>query len=136
MSQFRNFSIYYVVPDPAILKVGDYFRVVCKLEHQGEFYTTAKIHAAIGTRGALGFDEILAREETISVSSDATWWTYITGLYILITSAIAPGTNYDLYAKLINIPGADLYSYKDNIITIEAVQEATFSNLSVSYSKI
>jgi len=136
MAEFRNFSIYYVVPDPAILKVGDYFRVVCQLEYQGEFYTTAKIYAAIGTRG-VGFNEILASQVTISVGPNATWWGYVTGLYILITSAIAPGTNYDLYAKLINIPGADLYSYKDNIITIAAPVEPTFQNFAIGeYIKV
>ncbi|GAJ10133.1 unnamed protein product, partial [marine sediment metagenome] len=39
---------------------------------------------------------------------------------IPITTAISPGVDYDLYSKLTDIPGADLYDYKDDIIEIVA----------------
>ncbi|GAJ09933.1 unnamed protein product, partial [marine sediment metagenome] len=40
---------------------------------------------------------------------------------IPITTAISLGTGYDLYSKLTDIPGPDLYDYKDNIIEIVEV---------------
>ncbi|GAH72677.1 unnamed protein product, partial [marine sediment metagenome] len=47
---------------------------------------------------------------------------YDVNVDILITTAISPGADYDLYSKLTDIPGPDLYDYKDDII--EIVEEA------------
>jgi len=50
---------------------------------------------------------------------------------IPITTAISPGVDYDLYSKLTDIPGPDLYDFKDDIIEIVGVEEPQLSNLQI-----
>ena len=117
--EFRNFGITGWTPDPAILNIGDSLIITHHFEYKGPRYTGADIHSAIGTRGAAGFDEILAKSVSLGAFGPNEDWTgYDVDVTIPITAAISPGVNYDLYSKLTDIPGADLYDYKDDIIEI------------------
>ncbi|GAH57732.1 unnamed protein product, partial [marine sediment metagenome] len=121
--EFKNFSISWS-PDPAVLNYGDKLTVTHHFDYRGPRYTGADIRTAIGNRHYLPiipdwFDEILytiAHLEPFGPNED--WMGYDVDVDILITTAISPGTDYDLYSKLTDVPGADRYDYKDDIIEI------------------
>ena len=120
------------------LAYGDPLLFTCSFQHQGEAFTGAKLHAAIGhKRVVLGtpyFDEILFREVIVTgIIYDATWRTYTTILDVVITSAISGGY-YETFVKLMSIPGKDLewFGPLDDIVIVGA---AEFQNLSVAYTK-
>jgi len=116
------------------LQYGDKLRFSCSFQHRGAAYTGAKLHAAIGNKGTLGFDEILNNEITVSgIVYDAIWQTYTITVDVTITSGIASGA-YDTMVKLMSIPGSDIYWYGtlDDIVIVGA---AEFQGLSVSYQK-
>jgi len=120
--EFRDFGITGWAPTPAVLNIGDSLTITHHFEYKGPRYTTADIHTAIGTRGAFGFDEILAKSVSVEAfGPNEDWMGYDVDVTIPITTAISPGTGYDLYSKLTDIPGADLYDYKDDIIEIVGV---------------
>jgi len=130
--EFRNFGIAGWTPDPAVLSIGDSLIITHHFEYKGPRYTTADIHSAIGTRGWAGFDEILAKSINIEAfGPNEDWVGYDVEVTIPITTAISPGVDYDLYSKLTDIPGADLYDYKEDIIEIVGVEEPQLSNLQI-----
>lgn len=117
------------------LQYGDKLRFICSFQHKGAAYTGAKLHAAIGNKGAFGFDEILNNETTVTgIIYDATWRTYTATIDVTITSGISGGA-YDTMVKLMSIPGSDIYWYGtlDDIVIVGA---AEFQGLSVSYAKV
>ena len=136
--EFRNFGITGWTPDPAVLSIGDSLTITHHFEYKGPRYTTADIHSAIGTRGWAGFDEILAKSVSHGTfGPDEDWMGYDVEVTIPITTAISPGVDYDLYSKLTDIPGADLYDYKDNIIEIvETLINFSLSKPSASPSHV
>ncbi|MBA7678558.1 hypothetical protein ES703_86835 [subsurface metagenome] len=123
--EFKNFSISWS-PDPAVLNYGDKLTVTHHFDYRGPRYTGADIRTAIGNRHHTPlpiipdwFDEILytiAHLEPFGPNED--WEGYDVDVDILITTAISPRVDYDLYSKLTDIPGPDLYDYKDDIIEI------------------
>ena len=120
-----------------LLKYGDSLRLECKFEHIGAAFVGAKIRAAIGNKGFLGFDEILHSEVSVGgIKDDLNWVLYQIPLGILITTSISPG-KYEVYAKLMSIPGPDIFWYgpADDIQIEAPIGEAEFQNLTVSYSK-
>ena len=130
---FRNFRIDSWLPYPAVLEVGDVFRASCAVQYVGA-YSGGKIHLAIGNHGA-AFDEILNKEVNTSFPARASWTDKSFTIEIPITDQIAIGDNYDVYAKLMSIPGPDLFDYKDNIVDITGVPDAEFRNFRIhSYS--
>ncbi len=130
---FRNFQIESWTPDPAVLEEGDTFRAICKVEYIGA-YSRGKVHLAIGKRGAV-FDEILDAEVNISFPSQTTWTARYATVTINITNNIAIGEEYDVYAKLMSVPGPDLFDYEDNIVAIIGIPDAEFRNFRIhSYS--
>jgi len=131
--EFRNFSIASY--SPAVLGYGDMLTIVCSFEYRGPRYTKADIHAAIGKRGAVFFDEILAKSIALEpFGPDEDWRAYEVEISIPITTAISPGTGYDLYSKLTDIPGADLYDYKDDIIEIIGAPVPELGNVRVLWN--
>jgi len=122
-----------VTPSGALeLEVGDRCRVNFSFEHRGDA-ETGRLYAAIGNYGAAGFDEIIANEKTFSVESSTDWETFGGYVDIPITTAISPGSGYDLYGKIVDIPGADIFSsYLEDVITITGVPvEGVFENLRI-----
>jgi len=117
------------------LGYGDKLRFTCSFGHKGSAYTGAKLRAAIGNKGAFGFDEILSNEITVSgIIFDATWQTYTVQIDIPITTGINSGS-YEALVKLMSIPGSDIYwNGPPDDIVILGVSE--FANLSVSYKKV
>jgi len=125
-----------------VLKDGDKLRLLCQFEHIGLAYTGAKIRAAIGKGGALGFKEYLKVEVPVSgIKADPTWTSYEITVDIPIsgvgTLGIPVGSDYEVYAKMLSIPGDDLFWYgPENDITLAVVvQPADFQDLTVVYQK-
>lgn len=116
------------------LKQGESLHVECQFTYQGTGYSGAKIHAAIGVQGTLQFDEVLAAEVDVGpLASSPTPTPFTLGFDILITEAIAPGL-YEFYAKLMSIPGADLFDFgpQDDI---EILASHNFSDFTAAYTK-
>lgn len=127
----------------AILTNGDTLRLTCSFQHKGKAFTGAQIYAAIGKRDTW-FNEVQGFVNTTTVTGikdDVDWTTYSVTVDIPIFNiggigGAVPGADYEVYAKMLNIPGADLYWYGPlNDITLEAVGAAEFRNLSVTYQK-
>ena len=119
------------------LAVGDTLRFTCQFYHQGDAYSGAKLHAAIGHKGSYGFDEILnADAGPYTFPVDINPKLYQEVVNILITNSIGAGADYEAYVKLISIPGADQFWYgpTDDITILGG--PATFSGLVVTYAKI
>jgi len=127
--EFKNFSISWS-PDPAVLNYGDKLTVTHHFDYRGPRYTGADIRTAIGNRHHTPlpiipdwFDEIIYTIAHLApFGPNEDWRGYDVDVDILITTPISPGVDYDLYSKLTDIPGPDLYDYKDDII--EIVEEA------------
>ena len=117
------------------LRIGDTLRFTCEFEHRGEAFTGAKLHAAIGTKNPVYFDEILNKEKTITgIGDDASWQSYTATVDVPITSDISGGT-YEAYVKLMAIPGPDIF-WDGPLQDIAIVADAEFKNLSVAYQKV
>ena len=113
---------------PALLYLvhGDSLRVKSALEYMGPAISDI-FYAAIGNRGALGFDEITHREVAISfpVTLVWTWFTMTVDIPIVATgNGLVPGT-YDLYVKLKNRPAVGMPGV-DDVIVVQAPQFRSF----------
>ncbi|GAJ07153.1 unnamed protein product, partial [marine sediment metagenome] len=128
---FRNFRILSYsknggppVTPPGVLEldIGDRCRVNLGFDHMNGA-VTGKFHAAIWQESAFDpHDEILNAEKTFSVPSTPDWVPVEDSVDIIITSAISPGSEYGLYAKIMGITGGDIFTeYLGNVITIIGV---------------
>ena len=109
-------------PQVLQLEMGDTCRVTTHFNYIGPSIS-ATLYVAIGKVGVLGFDELLRKTKSLSIPLTAQLKTYESYVDIYIASPMRVGTGYDVYAKLINIPGPDLFSPTyENIIDI--VEEA------------
>ncbi|MHA1812890.1 MAG: hypothetical protein ACTSYX_05575 [Candidatus Thorarchaeota archaeon] len=117
----RDVSQPVTPPQVADFLAGDTCRVRVSFDYMGPEIRGAVLYAAIGVRG-MTFDEKLAGQATITIPEVATPSVASTYVDIPITS-IAPGT-YDLYVKLTNVPGPDLYAYLNDVIRIVGLPAA------------
>lgn len=133
---FRNFRIISYaknggapVTPPGVLEldVGDRLQIKLGFEHR-DLAVTGKIHAAIWQETLVDpHDEVLNKEKTFSVPASDDWEPHEEGIEIIITSDIAPGTEYGLYAKIMGITGGDIFTdYLGNVITIIGPPELGF----------
>lgn len=78
---------------------------------------TGRLYAAIGNKGAFGFDEVWAGEKILSIDQATSTEKRFASVAIPIIDH-GPGT-YDLYCKIDGVPGPDIYSpYYLGTITI------------------
>jgi len=131
-SYSKNGGTPVTPPDILELDVGDRCRVNLVFDHQGPA-VSGKIHAAIWHKGTLDpHDEILYKEQSFSAPKSDDWETYEASVDIIITSAISPGSDYGLYAKIIGITGGDVFTeYLENVITIAGAGEPQVTGLQV-----
>jgi len=86
----------------------------------------ATLYGAIGIRHPFPeyipstFDEVLAGQEEINLPDSAVFTPLSGKVDIGVTAAIKPGTDYDLYCKLLEYPGAGMPEV-DNIINIVGI---------------
>jgi len=105
-------------PPPGVLqlRVGNTCQVMVNYDYSGP-QITAKLRVPIGRVGVFGFDEVVYKVVSITVPESPEKTTYQTPVDIYISSAMTVQPGYDLYAKIVDIPGADIYSptYEDVI---------------------
>jgi len=131
VSYSKNGGTPVTPPGVLELDIGDRCRVNLVYSHEGPA-VSGKFHAAIGNYGTFGFDEILFKEQSFSVPQSDDWETYEQSIDIIITSAISPGSGYDLYCKIMGITGGDvLTEYLQNVVTIVGAGEPQLSDLQV-----
>ncbi len=113
-------AIGVVAGEKIELTYGDTLRVNVSFDYRG-LAGTATLYGAIGSRGFLGFDEILHNEVTIDLPESLMDFTPVQrSVDISITSDIDPGTDYDLYVKLLEYPEAGL-PQADDVIDIVGI---------------
>ena len=96
-------------PEVLQLQVGNTCRIIVNYDYSGP-QVPAKIRVAIGRVGVFGFDEVVYKVVSITVPETPEKKTYQTPVDIYISSAMTAQPGYDLYAKIVDIPGADIYS--------------------------
>jgi len=97
---------------------GDQIKCTLKVTHYGQAYSGAKAYVALAqnTTALLGsataYDEVsgATASKTFSVDADEEEATYTLTLTITIPEGIDTGY-YELYAKIYNTPGSNLYAY-------------------------
>lgn len=115
------------------VEVGDRVRVRATVDYKGPAISDT-FYGAIGNRTWYGFDEIIAGSVPVSFYQSYDWTTYELVVDIPVTAAISPGTDYDLYVKLLDHPGAGMPEV-DNVIDVLGVVE--FRNFTIaSYEKV
>ena len=127
-------KVFDLAAPPEVLKleVGDTCRVTAQFDYVGPQITGVVFYAAIGIKGTW-FTEKVKGQKTWTVPETSEVKTYTAYADIPITSAISVGAGYDMYAKLINTPGPDIFSeYLLNVIEIVGAPSAPeFSNLQI-----
>ena len=115
-------------PELLQLSVGDTCRIKVYFDYVGH-QTSAALYVAIGRVGVVGFDEIVSKSKSIIIPEAITTRTYQADVDIYISSAMTLAPGYDLYAKIIGLPGPDIYSPTcENVIEIiEAAPPAVLS---------
>ena len=121
-------------PGKLTVMLGDTVRVTLKVEYLGPAIT-GKIHVAFGSRDTY-FNEDGAKQKDIPISFNSEsvykWYTFYADIYIGAPS----GTNYDLYAKIMSVPGPDIFT-QDYLNVLDVLGEPTFRNFTITdYSKI
>jgi len=113
--------------------VGDKVRVKASLSYRGAALSDY-FYGAIGNKRVGVFDEILNAQVAISFPQCSNWTAFQLTVGIPITSAISPGTDYDLYVKIKGHTEAGLPEV-DNCIDVIGAPE--FQNFQiVSYEKV
>lgn len=108
-------AIGVVAGEKIELTYGDTLRVNVSFDYRG-LAGAATLYGAIGSRGFLGFGEILHNEVSIDLPESTAGFTPCErSVDIRITSDIDPGTDYDLYVKLLEYPEAGMPQVDDVI---------------------
>lgn len=100
------------------LTYGDSLRVNVRLDYKGPALE-ATLYGAIGVRG-IGFDERVAGDAPAHFTKSDVFTPWSGSVEIPITADIKPGTNYDIYCKLKEYPGAGMPRV-DDVITITGI---------------
>jgi hypothetical protein len=95
---FRNLR---VMNASTPVEIGGVCQVDVAFEYQGPAASVV-LYAALGNDGALGFNEILHGQTTISVPASSSLATFTRSVNITITTEIDPDDSpYDVYAKFV-----------------------------------
>lgn len=95
-------------PGKLTVMLGDTVRVTLQFDYRGEAIQ-GQIHVAFGKKG-LTFDEDSGKwkDVPISLGPDSDWQTYTVTADVYMGGS--PGTDLDLYAKIMSVPGPDIYT--------------------------
>ena len=111
-------AIGAVPPEKVELTYGQKLHVNTSFGYRG-LATKVTLYGAIGKRG-LTFDEILKGEAEIDLPKSEEFTPRVASVDIPITADISPGSDYDLYCKIKEYPGAG-YPEVDDVITITGI---------------
>ena len=121
VSYSKNGGTPVKYPTILALDLGDRCHVNVSGEHRGPV-SEGKFHAAIWQRTVIDpHDEILAAELDFSLPKSADWQPFNKSIDIGITSKIAPGSKYGLYAKIMGVDGEIFSDFLESIITIKGM---------------
>ena len=114
--------------------VGDTVRIKMGVDYRGTAID-GTIHVTYGQQDTW-FNEDGNKQKDIAVHFDSSmdWksYTFTADVYI----GGSPGTNYDLYAKIIGVPGADIFT-PTYLNVLDVLGAAEFRNFAItSYEKI
>ena len=99
---------------------GQTLRITTRFSYRGPAVDIT-LYGSIGNRGWAGFDEIISAETTHQTPNSPTAFVPVTAsVDIPITVDISPGTDYDLYVKLLEYPEAGAPEV-DDIIDIVGI---------------
>lgn len=95
-------------PGKLTVMVGDTVRVTLTVKYRGSA-VSGKCHVTFGQQDTW-FNEDGNKQKDVSVSfgPDSDWKTYTITVDVPIGGST--GVNYDLYAKLMSLPGADIFT--------------------------
>ena len=114
-----------VYPEKVELTYGDSLRVNVRLDYKGP-KLDATLYGAIGVRHPFPeyipstFGELVAGEATAHFTKSDAFAPWSGSVEIPITADIKPGTNYDIYCKIKEYPGAGMPEV-DDVITITGI---------------
>ncbi len=129
----QSIGIAVLPGEKLTVMVGDTIRVGATIDYRGPAISDT-FYGAIGTRGAFGFDEIIYGSVPVSFPQSFDWLSYELTVDIPVTTAISPGTDYDLYVKLVGHPEAGMPEV-DDVIDVMGVAE--FRDFTIaSYEKV
>jgi len=114
--------------------VGDTVRVHLAVDYRGPAID-GEIHVSYGSQNAW-FNEDGNKQNDIPVSFDQStdWEPYEFACDIYIGGS--PGTNYDLYAKIMGVPGPDIFT-PTLLNVLDVLGVAAFQNFGItSYEKV
>ncbi len=114
--------------------VGDTVRVHLGVDYRGPAIS-GEIHVSYGSQNAW-FNEDGNKQNDIPVSFDQSmdWEPYEITCDIYIGGS--PGENYDLYAKIMGVPGPDIFS-STLLNVLDVLGAAEFQNFEItSYDKV
>lgn len=100
------------------LSYGDTLRVNVSFDYRGPV-GKATLYGAIGVRG-VGFDEQSVGQVEIDLPQSLIFTPLLRNVDIAVSPTMNPGTNYDLYCKLLEYPEAGMPE-KDNVIEITGI---------------
>ena len=130
----QNIGVAALPGEKLQVEVGDRVRVRATLDYKGPAISDT-FYGAIGNRAWYGFDEIIYGSAPVSFYHSYDWTTYELVVDIPVTAAISPGTDYDLYVKLLDHRTEAGMPEVDNVIDVLGVVE--FRNFTIaSYEKV
>ncbi len=121
-------------PGKLTVMVGETVRVTLNVGYRGSAIS-GKIHVSFGQKNTL-FNEDGNKQRDIPVSfgPDMDWKTYTFAADVYIGGN--PGSNYDLYAKIMEVPGADIFT-PTYLNVLDVIGAPEFQNFAITdYSKV
>lgn len=95
-------------PGKLTVMVGDTVRVTLTVRYRGRA-VSGKCYVAFGQKDTWFNEDANKRKEIpVSFEPDSVWKTYTITVDVPIGGST--GVNYDLYAKLISLPGPDIFT--------------------------
>lgn len=123
-------------PGKLTVMVGNIVRVTLSVGYRGSAISGAKIHIAFGQKDTLFNEDGNKQGDILNVSfgPDSDWKSYTFTKDILIGGS--SGTNYDLYAKIMSVPGGDVFT-PTYLNVLDVLGAPEFQNFAITdYSKV
>jgi hypothetical protein len=99
-AQYPGYALFYAMGSVIEVKNGDTVRITVGYSYRGPAKTLT-LYGAIGVQ-AVWFDEKVKNSKQISLPNSTSWVTRSDYVDVVIdTTKIAPGSGYDIYAKMV-----------------------------------
>jgi len=131
-SLLKGIGVAALPGEKLTVMVGDMVRVHLTVEYRGPAIDGA-VWMAIGSQDTW-FDEFFASRTPVHFDASIDFMAYGIACDVLIGNR--PGPNFDMYAKIMEVPGADIFT--DVLLNvIDVIGAAEFQNFAIaSYEKI